>query len=159
MPECLIAMGSNLGDRQANIAQAITSLTAHPKIRLLASSSLHVTAPVGGPANQPDFLNAAIRIETPLAPRALLELLQKTEADLGRTRDVHWGPRTIDLDLLLYADQPIDEPGLKVPHPLLHERRFVLAPAVEVAPNMVHPILHRTIAELLSDLDSTSPSA
>ena len=159
MPECLIALGSNLGDREANIAQAIALLNAHPEIHVLASSSQQATAPVGGPTNQPEFLNAALRIETTLAPRALLDFLMTTESSLGRTRDVHWGPRTIDLDLLLYAEQVIEEPGLRIPHARLHERRFVLAPAAEVAPDMVHPIMHRTIAELLSDLDSTSPSA
>jgi 2-amino-4-hydroxy-6-hydroxymethyldihydropteridine diphosphokinase len=157
--DCLIAIGSNLGDRDANLRQALHALESHPEIQLTAISHFHETAPVGGPADQGAYLNAAARLQTTLGPEALLAVLLETEAQLGRTREVHWGPRTIDLDLLLYGEQIIDQPNLQVPHPLLQQRRFVLAPAAEIAADMRHPVLRQTIAELLSQLppDGASP--
>jgi 2-amino-4-hydroxy-6-hydroxymethyldihydropteridine diphosphokinase len=156
---CLIAVGSNLGDREATIRAAAEQLAAHPQVKLVAMSSLYATAPVGGPAGQDEFLNAAIRIDTSLSPHELLQLLQAIETQLGRTRTVHWGPRTIDLDLLLYGDQVIADPDLKVPHPLMHERHFVLEPAAEIAATMMHPTLHRTVNQLLDSLNRNRPSS
>lgn len=156
--DCLIALGSNLGDRHANLRRALERLATHPQIRVVAISTIHETSPVGGPAGQDVYLNAAARIETTLAPRDLLTALLAIEAELGRTREIHWGPRTIDLDLLLYGDQTIDEPGLQVPHPRLDERRFVLGPAAEIASDMRHPRLHASIAELLAGLDTADTS-
>lgn len=155
---CLIALGSNLGDRAANICQAIKELVAHPQVTLIATSTLHTTEPVGGPPNQGAFLNAAIRFDTSLAPRELLDLLLAIEKKLGRSREVSWGPRTIDLDLLFYGARICDEPDLQVPHPRMHERRFVLAPAAEIAAEMTHPVLRRSIGELLADLDRRESS-
>ena len=150
----LIALGSNLGNREANIRRAIDELAAHPHVTLIAISSLHTSEAVGGPLGQGAFLNAAAAVNTSLAPHELLDLLLAIESQLGRTREIPWGPRTIDLDLLLYDDQIIDEPGLRVPHPRMHERHFVLAPAAEIAAKMVHPQTGRTIANLLADLES-----
>ena len=150
---CLIALGSNLGDRETNLRGAIDDLDAQPKLILIAMSRLYASEAIGGPPGQGAFLNAAATIDTSLSPRELLDLLLAIETKLGRTREVHWGPRTIDLDLLLYDDEIIDEPDLRVPHPRMHERRFVLAPAAEIAAEMIHPLLHRTIEELLADLE------
>ena len=152
MSPCLIAVGSNLGDREATIRAAADQLASHPQVQLVAISSLYATAPVGGPANQTEFLNAAIRLNTSLTPHDLLHLLQTIETNLGRTRTIHWGPRTIDLDLLLYGDRVIAEADLNVPHPLMHKRHFVLEPVAEIAAEMMHPTLHRTVGELLTSL-------
>lgn len=151
--DCLIGLGSNLGDRPRTLEAAIAQLAAHPEVSLVAVSSFHLTQPVGGPAGQGEFLNAAARVETNLSPHALLGLLHAIEANLGRKRAVRWGARTIDLDLLLYGDQVVDAPDLQVPHPLAHQRGFVLAPACEIAAEMWHPVLGKTLAELAVLLD------
>jgi 2-amino-4-hydroxy-6-hydroxymethyldihydropteridine diphosphokinase len=157
--DCLIGVGSNLGDREAAIRRAIDELAADPQIKLAAMSDLHETAPVGGPPGQGAFLNGVARIATSLGARELLNMLLAIEAKLGRTREIHWGPRTIDLDLLLYGHQIIDEPDLRVPHPLMHDRRFVLVPAAEIAAEMIHPVLQCTIRDLLARLDGPRTSA
>lgn len=144
-----IGIGSNLGDRRANVETALRRLGEEPAIEVAAVSAVIQTAPLGGPPGQGDFLNAAATLATTLPPRALLERLQRIEADLGRTRTVRWGPRTIDLDLLLYEQRQIAEPGLTVPHPRMHRRRFVLAPLAEIAPDVVVPGTGKTVAELL----------
>jgi 2-amino-4-hydroxy-6-hydroxymethyldihydropteridine diphosphokinase len=126
----LVALGSNVGDRLTTLEAAVDRLDAVEGVRFVRSSRVYETDPVGPP--QPDFLNAVVEIETELAPRDLLSALQSIEADLGRTRDLRWGPRTIDLDLLVYDEESIAEPDLEVPHPRMHERAFVLLPLLEL---------------------------
>jgi len=144
-----VGLGSNLGDRAATIRCAIEELSRLSRTRLVASSSLHETAPVGGVPQGP-YLNAAAVIETSLSPRELLGQLLRIERAAGRDRakEQRWGPRTLDLDLILFAARIISEPDLKVPHPLMHERMFVLEPLAEIAPRAVHPVLNRTVIEL-----------
>ncbi len=141
MTPALIGIGANLGDPRARIAAAFDALAALPDSALLRSSSVYRTAPVGK-TDQPDFYNAAALIQTTLAPRALLDALLAIELTQGRERSlpvIANAPRTLDLDLLLYDDQVIAEPGLAVPHPRMHERRFVLDPLVEITPYCVIP--------------------
>jgi 2-amino-4-hydroxy-6-hydroxymethyldihydropteridine diphosphokinase len=133
-----VGVGANLGDPAAQVRAAIAALAALPGTRLVAASSLYRTAPVGH-ADQPDFVNAAALLETTLAPRALLAALQGIEAAAGRARSFKDAPRVLDLDLLLYGGEVIDEPGLVVPHPRLHDRAFALAPVVEIDPAAVIP--------------------
>lgn len=132
MPLVYIGLGSNLGDREATIRRALELLAADPAIEVEAVSSLRETDPVGY-VDQPRFLNGAAALRTELAPRAVLERLQRVEAALGRDRSgPRFGPRTIDLDLLLYNGEQINEAGLEIPHPRLAERRFVLEPLAEL---------------------------
>jgi 2-amino-4-hydroxy-6-hydroxymethyldihydropteridine diphosphokinase len=140
VPRAFVALGSNLGDREATIRDAVRELGDAPGVRLLSVSALLDTEPVGV-VGQPRFLNGVAALETELTARDLLDLLLRVEHRLGRTRDeaAPHGPRTIDLDLLLYGEEEIDEPGLTVPHPRLHEREFVLGPLAEVAPGLEVP--------------------
>jgi len=134
-----VGLGANLGDRRATIEAALARLDADPDIAVAAASSLRETAPVGY-TDQPAFLNGAARLETTLAARELLDRLLAVERAFGRERTgPRFGPRTIDLDLLLHGDETIDEPGLAVPHPRLHERRFALEPLVELDPGLTLP--------------------
>lgn len=138
MTRAFVGVGANLGDPVAGVREAIAALAGLPQTRLVASSSLYRTAPLGYTA-QDDFVNAACLLETDLAPRALLDRLRAIEAAAGRERPFKDAPRTLDLDLLLYGDETIAEPGLAVPHPRLHERAFALAPVVELDPACVIP--------------------
>jgi 2-amino-4-hydroxy-6-hydroxymethyldihydropteridine diphosphokinase len=146
-----IGLGSNLGDRAGFLRRAVELLRADPEIEVVAVSSVRETDPVDL-VDQPRFLNAAVEVETGLTPRALLERLLAVEQELGRRRTgPRYGPRTIDLDLLLYADEVVDEPGLTVPHPRLAERRFALEPLHELAPDVVVPG-RGPVSELLAAL-------
>jgi len=147
-----IGVGSNIGDRQANIDAAVRALGGVADIDVVAVSSVQQSRPVGGPAGQRDYLNAVVAILTTLGPRALLNTLRQIEQQLGRRRVERWGPRTIDLDLLLYDQQVIDEEDLVVPHPRMHQRRFVMEPLAEIAPGAMHPVLGRRADEILRDL-------
>jgi 2-amino-4-hydroxy-6-hydroxymethyldihydropteridine diphosphokinase len=148
----LIGLGSNLGDRLANLNGAIAALERVPGITVRRISSFHETEPVGGPSGQDMFLNAVVAIETALDPLPLLHVLQEIEAQFGRERSVHWGERTLDLDLLHFDGWIIDTPDLRVPHPRMYTRRFVLEPLVEVAPTASDPVTGRPIAAILADL-------
>ena len=138
MIRAYIGLGSNLGDREATLAAAVEELDAAPGVSVLGVSTLIDTEPVGV-LDQPRFLNGALAIETELPPRELLDLLLAVEARFGRDRTAvpAQGPRTLDLDLLVYGEEEVDEPGLRVPHPRLHERAFVLRPLAEVEPELV----------------------
>ncbi len=152
MPKCLIALGSNLGDRAANLRRAVAALDEAPLTRVVARSGWHETAPVGGPAGQGAYLNGAVLAVTALDPVALWTELTRIEAGLGRVRDRRWEARTVDLDVLLYDCVTLASPELTIPHPRMHYRGFVLAPAVEVAPWMVHPECPWTVARLYEQL-------
>lgn len=154
MAFCLIGLGTNLGDRAALLDQAISALTARGDVRLVARSRSHATRPVGGPSDQPSYLNAAVVVESTLPPMELLAHLQDVERRLGRERLDRWGPRTIDLDLLLCDQAVIETDTLQVPHPRMSFRRFVLQPAAEVALEMRHPVIGWTVGQLLEHLDS-----
>ena len=137
MPAAYIAFGSNLGDRNKNIQEALLALSSHPKIKLIKTSSIIETEPEGGPPDQPKFLNGAVKIETDLSPDDLLSALQAIEKQLGRSRAIKNGPRTIDLDIIFYGDEIINKPGLVIPHPRWRQRQFVLKPLREIAPEKI----------------------
>jgi 2-amino-4-hydroxy-6-hydroxymethyldihydropteridine diphosphokinase len=146
-----VGLGANLGPREQTLRSAVDLLAATEGMDILAVSELRETEPVGV-VDQPPFLNGAVALETTLSPRALLDLLLEVERSLGRIREERWGPRLIDLDLLVYGDEVIDEPGLRVPHPRLHERAFALEPLAELDPELEIPGRGR-VSELLSALD------
>ena len=136
--EAFLGLGSNLGDRLATLQLAVDLLGKEPGIRVTRSSRVWETDPLGGP-DQPEFLNAVVEVTTELEPAELLSACNRVEAELGRTREVRWGPRTIDIDILLIDDLAIDDPTLTVPHPRLHQRAFALMPLLELSPDPVLP--------------------
>ncbi len=145
-----IGLGANLGDREANINCALVELVRSDfgsTLGLVGVSSIYETEPVGF-QDQPDFLNAVARIETDLGPHELLAALEKIEAKVGRKETFKWGPRIVDLDILLYGDESLEEDNLTIPHPEMHKRAFVLTPLAEIAPEAKHPVLGLTAREL-----------
>ena len=146
-----VALGSNMGDKQGYLNGAVEALRADECVRVKQVSAYRVTAPYGG-VEQDDFLNAAMEIETLYDPEELLDALHVLEQAARRERLIHWGPRTLDLDILFYDDLVQDDPALILPHPDLHNRDFVLGPMAELAPNFVHPVLHKTMKQLLNEL-------
>jgi 2-amino-4-hydroxy-6-hydroxymethyldihydropteridine diphosphokinase len=151
MATAFVGIGSNLGDRESHLRRALDLLAAEDGIEVLAVSGLRETEPVG-PVEQGPFLNGAVQVSTELPPRELLERLLDVEQRLGRVRVERFGPRTIDLDLLVYGDEVVEEPGLTLPHPRLHERRFALEPLAELAPALVVPGRGR-VSDLLAKLE------
>jgi 2-amino-4-hydroxy-6-hydroxymethyldihydropteridine diphosphokinase len=151
MPIVTLALGTNLGDRPANLRAAVASLP--PAVNGLAESPVYETPP-WGVTDQPAFLNMVVRGTTALPPLELLRRLKQLETELGRQPGRRWGPRLIDIDILFYDDLVIDQPGLTVPHPRLPERAFVLVPLADLAPDLVHPRLGKSVRELLAGVDA-----
>jgi 2-amino-4-hydroxy-6-hydroxymethyldihydropteridine diphosphokinase len=153
MHNTYLILGSNLGDRQKYLSDAV-GLIKERLGEILAQSSVYQTAS-WGLLDQPDFINQVILINTKLRPKKLLEKILAIELELGRERELKWGSRVIDIDILFYEDRIVDSPELKIPHPLLHERRFCLQPLNELAPEFVHPVLKKSVNRLLMDLSDT----
>ncbi len=151
MTKVYAGLGSNLGNREANLVRAITRIDACKDICVKGKSGFYKTKPVGGPP-QPDYLNCAISLETVIEPQALLKEFKKIETELGRKPGVRWGPRIIDLDILLYGDRVVNDNNLKIPHESMHKRIFVLEPLCEISPDIRHPVLGKKISELLKEL-------
>ena len=155
MARVFLSIGSNLGDRVANIQQAVSMLSLDNRIKILKTSSFYETQPWGN-KNQPWFINAAMAIETVLDPEELLSIFQNIELKLGRKRGLFkkWSERTLDIDILMYDEQIINSKNLIIPHPYMHERAFVLVPMLEVKADLVHPIFNKTISELYDELQN-----
>ena len=147
-----LGIGSNLGDKEAYMENAVSRLKADKKIRAVRTSDWIVTKPYGG-VEQDDFLNGAISLQTLYSPSELLHLLQSVEKEAGRERKIHWGPRTLDLDILFYEDFISDEADLMVPHPDMQNREFVLRPLDQLCPYYQHPLLHKTVRQMLKELE------
>jgi len=150
VPRAYVGLGANLGRREETFERAVALLDAAAGVDVVAMSELRETDPVGV-VDQPRFLNGAVAVDTTLSARALLDTLLAIERALGRVRAERWGPRIVDLDLLVYGDEILDEPGLRVPHPRLHERRFALEPLAELDPELVIPGRGR-VSELLAEV-------
>ena len=151
----LLALGANLGDPRSQILDAWNRLTHIPGVQGECLSSFYVTKPVGGPENQPDFLNCAGLVRTEFTPEQLLGEILVIESVMGRVRTEHWGPRVIDIDILLFGDRVIRTDRLVIPHPRMHERRFVLDPAAEIAPDMIHPVFGKSVQQMKNEINKT----
>jgi 2-amino-4-hydroxy-6-hydroxymethyldihydropteridine diphosphokinase len=150
-----IGLGANVGETAETLRRALEMLAKREGITVWRISQFVKTAPIGGPADQPPYLNAAAELHTTLPPEELLAVLHAVESALGRNRDneLRWGPRTCDLDILLYGNEDIDQPDLRIPHPRMHERKFVLEPLAQIAPDAVHPTREKTVAQLLEEVE------
>ena len=151
MVHVCVSLGSNIGDRAGNLLTAYNHIMVIKGIQPLKFSRFYETAPVGGPP-QPMYLNAALSLQTTLLPHQLLEQFQRIETLMGRVRTVKWGPRTIDIDILLYGDEMVNDERLKIPHPLMQSRIFVLEPMAEIEPDIIHPVFQKTILQLYKEL-------
>ena len=147
----ILSIGSNMGDKEAYLNNAIDSLYDDVNCRVNVVSNYIETEPYG-PVEQDNFLNGCLEIETLYSPKELLKKVNQIEAESGRTRDIHWGPRTLDIDIVFYGDEIVDEPDLKIPHVEMHKRLFVLEPLKQIAPYWKHPILNRTVSQILEEL-------
>jgi 2-amino-4-hydroxy-6-hydroxymethyldihydropteridine diphosphokinase len=148
-----IGLGSNIGNKSENILHALNLLNQNHDIKIIKISSFYETEPIGY-EDQDWFINAVAELETYISPKRLLGILLGIEQEMGRKREIKWGPRIIDLDLLLYDKLCLNEPDLIIPHPRMHERAFVLVPLAEIAENAIHPIFNKSIKEILDRLDS-----
>jgi 2-amino-4-hydroxy-6-hydroxymethyldihydropteridine diphosphokinase len=153
-----LGLGANLDDPRQQLSEALERLNAAEEVEVTRVSSFYRNPPLG-PSNQPWYVNAAARVRTRLGPEELLRLLQLVEAAMGRVRGERWGPRRLDLDLLLYNGEVIFAPGLVVPHPEMHRRGFVLVPLAEIAPQAWHPVLGKSAGDLLSELNPADRAA
>lgn len=147
-----LGLGTNLGDRQKNLKEAIKAISL--KMNVLQRSSVYETK-AWGYTNQPDFLNQVIEVNTDLTPLQLLNFVKRTETELGRVENFRYGPRLIDIDILFYGTVIRNTTRVQIPHPRLHERAFVLVPMAEIEPDFVHPVLQKTVAELLKNVDAS----
>ncbi len=148
MTQVLLSLGSNTGNSSDNLRNAVAYLNTLNSTDVVKTSSVHTTAP-WGKTDQPDFLNQSVLISTQLTVAELMENILRIEKEMGRVREEKWGPRIIDIDIILFGDSVVNSPVVVVPHPYMHERKFVLEPSVEIAAEMVHPVLKKTITELL----------
>jgi 2-amino-4-hydroxy-6-hydroxymethyldihydropteridine diphosphokinase len=157
----LLSLGSNMGNARLNLEIAMIHLAAMPETELTSKSSVYTTAP-WGKTDQPDFSNACVLLKTDLKVAQLMQNILNIEQLMGRVRAERWGPRLIDIDIILFGDEIVNSPEVTVPHPYMHERRFVLEPAAEIAPEMIHPVLVQSIAVLLAKCNENqlaTPSA
>ena len=157
MARAYIGLGANLGDREMNIRRALELIREIGVGEVRTVSALIETEPVGGPPGQGMYLNGAAIIETDLSPHELLDRLKEVEVRVGRIERGRWAEREVDLDILFYDDEVLKTPLLEVPHPRLAERRFVLAPLAQIAPDKVHPVKKRTVSQLLEDIEGKKP--
>jgi 2-amino-4-hydroxy-6-hydroxymethyldihydropteridine diphosphokinase len=146
-----LGLGSNVGDREEYVEQAVFLLEKNPSVEVMKRSSNIETEAEGGKGDQPPFLNSALEIKTKLTPYRLLDLCNEIEVALGREREVEWGPRPIDIDILLYEEEILSDDKLQIPHPLMHERLFVLKPLREIAPQVLHPVLEKSVESLYEE--------
>lgn len=156
--KAILSIGSNMGDKEAYLNNAVDSLYDDGNCRVNVVSNYIETEPYG-PVEQDNFLNGCLEIETLYSPQELLKKVNQIEAESGRMRDVHWGPRTLDIDIIFYEDEIVDEPDLKIPHVEMHKRLFVLEPLKQIAPYWKHPILNRTVSQILEELKPSDKCA
>ena len=152
MNRAFLGFGGNLGQPLTLFRHARGQLAEHQQVKVISCSPIYQTPAIGGPDNQPDFLNAVVEVQTDLPAKDLLQLCRQIEDDAGRTREIHWGPRTLDIDLLLFSDLIMDTSMLTLPHPRLHQRHFVLLPLNDIDSTLLHPLLDCSVAKLLEQL-------
>ncbi len=157
MTRVLLSLGSNTGNSRLNLEIAVVHLAAMEKSQVVSKSSVHITAP-WGKTDQPDFLNMSVMLTTDLTVGELMQNILSIEKIMGREREEKWGPRLIDIDIILFGDEIVNSAEIKVPHPHMHERRFVLEPSVEIAGEMIHPGLKKSLVQLFTECIDHAPS-